>query len=70
MTDGSFGDYDFIVGRKYISRCGIYLHFSYMTIRWDGVVVPMKEWHNAKPEGCHAIPPDGLVTKVHVNSIP
>jgi len=46
VTETKLGDYDFIFGRQYLRRYGIDLLFSDKTIRWDGMIMPMKEWSN------------------------
>jgi hypothetical protein len=43
----SLGSYDFIFGCNYLNRYGLDLCFSNKTIRWDGMVMPMKDRRDA-----------------------
>lgn len=53
VAEGRLGDYDFILGRRYMNHYGIDLLFSDKTIRWDGMVMAMKEWAKVQEEKAH-----------------
>jgi len=42
VAPGSLGLYDFILGRRYMTRYGIDLLFSQGKIEWDGMQMPMR----------------------------
>lgn len=42
VVEGKLGQYDFIFGRSYLTKYGINLCFEDSTIRWDGMISPMR----------------------------